>query len=272
MWGRKDFTVSVIIGALAVGLALPAVAPAVGTGYSFDFAPLSFQYIVGAGPGGKVGTITIVDNSDYGSLMSLSKLDLGADGTIGGGGANADANLDMARNIDADTFDVSMVADVIKLAANDYRLEGTIKVTDTGSTLANPKVMGDFITSTVSLSSSRFFFFEGNLASSGLNDAVLLPGPSSTWLYDGVAAVTPMSPNEDGTVGRVTQSAGRATFVSGKVNGGYLAEGVDSLDTFFGSNRGSTAFDAQAIVVPEPVTLALGLLGVGWFAGRRRSV
>ncbi len=270
MWGRKNFTAGVIGCAALITMVTSGIVSADGTGYAFDFAPISFQYVVGAGPGGKVGTITINDNSDYGSLMSLAKLELGADGVVGGGGANADTNLDLAKNIDADTFDVSVVGDVIKLAANDYRIEGTIRITDTASTLSDPKVLADFVSNTVSLNSSRFFFFEGDLATAGSNDALLLPASSSGWTYEGVAAVTPSSPNEDGVVGRVTQSSGRATFTMGQLNGGFLAEGIDSLDTFFGQSRASTAFDVQAVVVPEPITLVLGVLGLGWFAGRRR--
>ena len=78
-----------------------------------------------------------------------------------------------------------------------------------------------------------------------------------------------MSPNEDGVRGRVTQSSDRDKFTFGGLNGGYYA-GSGSLDTFFGSNRGYSSFDAHAKVLPEPVTVILGLAGFGWIAGRRR--
>ena len=267
MW-RWEGTASGIGLAVVVLLFAAGPAWATGIGYAFDFSTCAFDYTVGSGPGGKVGTITISDNELYGSLMSLSKLDLGADNAVGGGGANADTDLDYAANIDASTFDVRIVADVIEVASNNYRLDGTLKITDTGSSLSNPKVFADFASSTVALNAG-FFYYEGGLSTSGSNDALLLPGSSSSWTYEGVAGDTPSSPNEDLVVGRVTQSADRANFNHGRLNCGYYA-GIGSLDTFFDSNRSSTSISTQAQVLPEPVTLILGLAGFGWIAGRRR--
>ncbi len=270
MWRWKGFSPG-IGGAVSVFLAAAAPAQATAIGYVFDFSTCAFNYAVGAGPNGKVGTITINDDELYGSLMSLSKLDLGADKAVGGGGGNADTDVDRAKNIDGSTFDVQLIADVIKVAANNYRLEGTLKITDTGSTLANPRVMAAFVSNTVSLASG-YFLYEGPLSISGPSDALLLPGLSSSWAYEGVAGDTPGYPNEDGVLGRVTQSADRANFDTGALNGGYYADGgITTLDTFFGGNRSSTSISTQAQVLPEPVTLILGLAGVGWMAGRRRG-
>ena len=255
------------IGLAVVLMCTAAPAWATGIGYVFDPSPLSFSYSLGAGPGGKVGTITISDDEISGSLLSLTKLDLGADNAVGGGGANADTDLDYAKIMDASAFDVRIVVDVIRIASNDYRLQGTLKITDTGTTLSNPKVFADFASNTVSLTSG-FFYFEGGLAASGSNDAILLPS-SSSWTYDGVLAETPVSPNADGVRGRVTQSSDRDKFTFGGLNGGYYAGG-SLLDTFFSSNQSSTSISAQAVVLPEPVSLVLGLAGFGWLAGRRR--
>lgn len=255
------------IGAAVVVLLLTAVpAWATGVGYLFDSSLLAFDYTVGGT--GKVGTITISDDAINGSLISAVKLDLGADGDVGGGGANADTDLDYAKNIDAETFDVRIVLDVIQVASNNYRLEGTLKITDTASDLSNPKVLADFVSNTVSLASG-FFFFEGRLSVSGANDALLLPSSSSSWTYEGVSGDTPASPDEDGVRGRLTQSSDRSKFTFGGMNGGYFAGG-GTLDSFFANNQGSTAFDTHAKVLPEPVTLVLGLVGLGWFTSRRR--
>ena len=258
---RRRKAVSSCIG-LAIGISLFATSHALAAtiAYGFDFGSSSFSYTVAPGTGGKVGTLTISDDAVCGSVVALAKLDM-----------STNSELDWAKNMDADTYDFRVQADVIKLASNSYRLVGTLKVTDTssGSSLASPKVLANFVSNAVNVQSGNFFY-EGSLSVSGSNDALLLPSSLSSWVYEGVPGDTPVSPNGDGVLGRVTELTGRSDYTWGHSAGGVQDPNATSADAFFASNQGSTSFNVQAYILPEPATILLGLAALGGMIRRRR--
>lgn len=273
MLRARTLACEAVVLAFAVGvLTSPSESQGAGVGFVFDLATMTFDYKVtdpGAGSGAKIGELVVGDSSVYGSWLSSQKLDLGPNGVVGGD----DTILDYANIIDTDLYESALHADVIKLGANSYRIEGTIRIADTGTTLANPKYAGAFTSASVMLDGGtvgRNLFFVGGVAPVAGADAILCP-VAAGWSFDGLSADTPASPDEDGIRGTMGLSSGRSAYDEGALNGGvFVGFSPMTLDSFFGTDRYYTSITMQATAVPEPCTAGIGLLCLGWLVGRRR--
>ncbi len=228
-------------------------------GFFVDLSTLLFNYEAtnpNALPGEVIGELTISEQDI--STVSLQKVDLGPDGKIGGGD---DVLLDLARIGLGESFDTWFGAEVIKEQGNNnYTIAGVLKATDTVTSLDDPSLIGDFV-------STEIFIFEGGFLFAGPwspadgRDAILQPGGVETWEFRGISGDTPPSPDGDGVRGQVSLLDGRSAFDDGKAAEFHIVTGIRDLDTFFQSDRRSLTSDIKATVVPEPGTLALLLVG-----------
>lgn len=231
--------------------------------FNFNITTLKSNYTAAPGPGGVVGTLIIEDdNVHFISTASVAQLDLGDDGAIGGGGSDADTELDLAQIDSSQFFGMRFVGTVTKLGTNNYQITGPLDITDTSNNLSNPQCQGWFTSSLVAVNSGMLYF-TGALSLLGANDSILLPGPGNTWVYNGIPSDTPASPDLDGVRGRISLDDLRTSFDYGLfAGGGYFGSFAGDMDAWFAGNRSCEMVDVQAEVLPEPTTLLLVFMGL----------
>lgn len=235
-----------------------------GIGFFFDASTLRFDYVKGAGGPGSVGKITVQDAIS--SAILVQHLELGNDGFLG---TLDDVVLDIARISDNNFFKVLFTADVFKIGANSYSIQGSLGIGDMGS--PPDVVVGGFTSTDIQINGS-LFQFSGDLS----NPAGLLqPGPGGQWIFEGDPAVTPDMINgklfgEDGVDGTVTLPDGRDQFTNGNLVDFQLVGNFSDLDSFFNQNQGSNGADMKIKIVPVPAALLLGLIGLAGSAVIRR--
>ena len=257
-------TERVLLAIIAVFMVANGSAWGDGMSFNFSVATLRSNYTASPGPGGVVGTLVIEDdNLNFASRLVLAQLDLGDDGLLGGGGGNADTELDLAQIESSGSFAMRFVGTVIKLGDNHYQIFGPLEITDTTNDLNSPQFQGWFTSSYVSVDYG-VLHFDGHLSVLGTNDSLLLPGPGNAWTYNGISGDTPVSPDEDGVRGRVTLNDLRTTFDQGLyAGGGYFGYFTGDMDAWFAGNRSCEMFDVQAVALPEPTTVLLAFMALG---------
>ncbi|MCG3130379.1 MAG: hypothetical protein FLDDKLPJ_01136 [Phycisphaerae bacterium] len=256
---------AIVLGGLAAAFCLAGSAQA-GIGFFVDASTLQFTYTKGAGGPGSVGQITITNIVS--SNLVLQKLDLGANGEIGGGD---DTLVDLAEIGDSSQFSVSFVADVFKNGANDYSIVGSLGIGDVNS--PPDVIVGNFLSNSLSLGGG-FFSFEGGLSNS---NGILQPDGSDTWVFTGLADDTPDFINgvfggDDGVDGTVSLDSARGSYRSGNLLDFQFVGKSPNLDAFFNADRqGSNGADMKITIVPVPAGVALGMIGLSaaWALRRR---
>lgn len=261
MRGRNSSILGVI--AASVSFAVAGAAEA-GVGFFFDASTLRFSYVKGAGAPGSIGRVTV--NDFVSSSLAVQHLDLGADGEVGG---VDDTLLDMARIGNSASFDVNLVADVFKLGANNYVMQGQLRIKDASGTEV---VVGDLFSPNMFIGGG-FFAFDGWLSNPG---GILQPDNTDSWLFTGLGEDTPDFLNgqfggADATDGTIRINDGRGSFANGSLVEFQFVGKFNDLDHFFDANRGSTGADMKVAVVPVPGAALLGALGLSVaYALRRR--
>ncbi len=259
---RKEARV-VVFAFIGLLLAVGSAAWGKGMAFNFNVATLKANYTASPGADGVVGTISITDDDiNLSSRLALAQLDLGDDGAVGGGGANADLELDLAEIDFCNSFDMQFSGTVIKLGTNSYQIVGPLRITDTTNDINNAEFQAWFTSNYVSINNG-WLSFTGDLSVLGGNDSLLLPGPGETWVYNGIASNTPASPDLDGVRGRVSLDDLRTSFDHGiYAGGGFFGNFTGNMDAWFAANRTSEMVDVQAEILPEPAGLLLLLLGL----------
>jgi hypothetical protein len=237
------------VGVIALWVGVPAFADDV----RFDYPGAVLDYAA------TTGVLTVSEEAGNTSAL-LSTLDSGM-------------TTDLARISGplGGVFDLDFSLDIVDQGGGVFAASGTLSATDidTGSAAIEASFQ-----STLLMLVGGLLRIDGTLSPLQGADSILVNRESSPgqgdWIYAGVPGHTPASPDGDGVLGTISAD-GVTAFDSGMAS--IVAFGAQGdLMTFFSRDQRIADMEGTGIIIPEPATLCMLLVGAAALARRRVGV
>ena len=242
--------------AVACGAMMLACVPALAdVSVGFDYSNMHYTYDAAS------GSFYVSDNADSNALFDTRTTP---------GPAITD-NADILQGLAGD-FDVLLEL-TITGGSGVYSASGTFDATDADT--SSSAIEADFTSSIISLDASGRLTIGGILRTRSGNGSILVKRESSLgagdWVYAGLAAHTPNSPDADGTDGTIAISDPE-NYDTGELLVLQFGTGFRNIDIFFNSNRWGDGGNTKGAIVPAPGAALLGLMGFAMIGRVRRRL